>query len=104
VFMALRIAVNHELDNLRQFLRRVPEFQRPGGKLAVISFHSLEDGIVKQFLRAAKAEGTFEEITRRPVVASPDERRANPRSRSAKLRVAMRLEQPMQQGGSDGPE
>jgi 16S rRNA (cytosine1402-N4)-methyltransferase len=104
VFMALRIEVNHELDNLREFLRQVPEFLRPGGRLAVISFHSLEDGIVKQFLRAAKAAGTLQEITRRPVVADPQERTGNPRSRSAKLRVAVRQEEPAQQGGSDGPE
>jgi 16S rRNA (cytosine1402-N4)-methyltransferase len=104
VFMALRIAVNHELDNLRQFLRRVPEHLRPGGKLAVISFHSLEDGIVKQYLRAAKPAGTLEEITRRPVIATPDERRANPRSRSAKLRVAVRLGPTSPQGGSHGHE
>lgn len=104
VFMALRIEVNHELDNLREFLRQVPEFLRPGGRLAVISFHSLEDGIVKQFLRAARAAGTLQEITRRPVVADPQERTGNPRSRSAKLRVAVRQEEPAQQGGSDGPE
>jgi len=102
VFMALRIAVNHELDNLRDFLRRAPGYLRAGGKLAVISFHSLEDGIVKDCLREAKAAGTLEPITRRPVVASPDERRGNPRSRSAKLRVAARRDQPIQQGGSDG--
>jgi 16S rRNA (cytosine1402-N4)-methyltransferase len=94
VFMALRIAVNHELDNLRDFLRQVPGFLRPGGKLAVISFHSLEDGIVKQFLRTAKAAGTLDEVTRRPVVADSAERSDNPRSRSAKLRVAVRLAKP----------
>lgn len=104
VFMALRIEVNRELDNLRQFLPLVPKHLRPGGKLAVISFHSLEDGIVKRFLRAAKAAGTLEEITKRPVTADPQERRENPRSRSAKLRVAVRLECPAGQGGSDGPE
>lgn len=91
VFQALRIAVNAELDNLRQFLAQVCEFLRPGGKLAVISFHSLEDGLVKEFLRQAKTAGTLEDLTRRPVVAAPQERAANPRSRSAKLRVARRL-------------
>ncbi len=91
VFQALRIAVNQELDNLKAFLGRSGEFLRPGGKLAVISFHSLEDGIVKDFLRAAKAAGTFEELTRRPVIADSRERAANPRSRSAKLRVGRRL-------------
>jgi 16S rRNA (cytosine1402-N4)-methyltransferase len=91
VFQALRIAVNAELDNLRRFLERAVEHLRPGGKLAVISFHSLEDGLVKQFVRQAKAAGTMDEVTRRPVIADPEERRNNPRSRSAKLRVAVRL-------------
>ena len=90
VFQALRVAVNYELDNLERFLSHVLEFLAPGGKVAVISFHSLEDGLVKGFLRGAKAE--FEELTRRPIVADPAERRANPRSRSAKLRVARRRE------------
>jgi 16S rRNA (cytosine1402-N4)-methyltransferase len=83
--------VNGELDNLRTFLGRVVDFLSPGGTLAVISFHSLEDGITKQFMRGAKAEGTLEELTRRPVIAGPEERKTNPRSRSAKLRVARRL-------------
>ena len=90
VFQALRVAVNQELDNLRLFLERITPFVRPGGKLAVISFHSLEDGTVKQFMRAAKQDGTFIELTRRPVVVEADERDRNPRSRSAKLRVAER--------------
>lgn len=92
VFQALRIAVNGELDNLRRFLGCVTPHVRPGGRLAVISFHSLEDGLVKQFMRAAKAAGTFEELTRRPVIADPAERERNPRSRSSKLRVGARLQ------------
>lgn len=91
VFQALRVAVNEELHNLTLFLESVVEHLRPGGQLAVISFHSLEDGIVKRFLRGAKEAGTMREVTRRPVVAEPQERRANPRSRSAKMRVARRL-------------
>ncbi len=91
VFQALRVAVNRELENVERFLDQVPGHLRPGGKLAVISFHSLEDGIVKRFLRAAHTEGTLRELTRRPVVAEAAERAANPRSRSAKLRVAERL-------------
>ncbi len=91
VFQALRVAINHELDNLEAFLGQVPDFLRPGGRVAVISFHSLEDGMVKRFLREARAAGTMRELTRRPVVAGQDERRQNPRSRSAKLRVAERL-------------
>jgi 16S rRNA (cytosine1402-N4)-methyltransferase len=92
VFQALRIAVNGELDNLKAFLAQVLDYLRPGGKLAVISFHSLEDGIVKDFLRQAKADKSMEELTRRPVIAEPQERASNPRSRSAKLRVGRRLE------------
>ncbi len=92
VFQALRIAVNQELDNLRAFLERVITHLRVGGRLAVISFHSLEDGLAKQYLREAKKAGTMRELTRRPIIAEPAEREANPRSRSAKLRVAERTE------------
>jgi 16S rRNA (cytosine1402-N4)-methyltransferase len=92
VFQALRVAVNRELENLEAFLEQVVPHLRPGGKLAVISFHSLEDGMVKRFLRRAKAGGTMEELTRRPVVADAEERKRNRRSRSAKLRVGRRLE------------
>ncbi|MCA9243748.1 MAG: 16S rRNA (cytosine(1402)-N(4))-methyltransferase RsmH [Phycisphaerales bacterium] len=91
-FQALRIAVNRELENLERFLEQTPQYLKPGGKLAVISFHSLEDGAVKRFLKSAKKSGTFEELTKRPVVADTDERDENPRSRSAKLRVAVRVE------------
>jgi 16S rRNA (cytosine1402-N4)-methyltransferase len=91
VFQALRVAVNRELENLERFLPQVEKHLRPGGKLAVISFHSLEDGIVKRFLRDAKVAGRFRELTRRPVVADAVERKRNPRSRSAKLRVAERV-------------
>ena len=90
VFQALRVAVNHELENLEWFLSHALDFLAPGGKLAIISFHSLEDGLVKRFLRSVKDE--MEELTRRPVIADQAERRANPRSRSAKLRVARRRE------------
>ncbi len=92
VFQALRVAVNAEYDNLRAFLKRAIEYLRPGGKLVVISFHSLEDGIVKQFMREAHKAGQLEEMTKRPVIADPEERRGNPRSRSAKMRIARRLE------------
>jgi len=91
VFQALRIAVNHELDNLRTFLEHVVDRLRPGGRLAVISFHSLEDGLVKRLIRRTVAEGRMSELTRRPVVADQHERAANPRARSAKLRVAQRV-------------
>lgn len=92
VFQALRVAVNHELENLEQFLGQAARYLRPGGKLAVISFHSLEDGIVKRFFRAGRSESVFRELTKRPVIAETQERKANPRSRSAKLRVAERME------------
>lgn len=88
VFQALRIAVNRELEHLESFLCRASAHLAPGGKLAVVSFHSLEDGLVKRFVRGAKDE--WEELTPRPVVADAAERQVNPRSRSAKLRVARR--------------
>lgn len=91
VFQALRIAVNGELDNLKALLEQATDLIKVGGKLAIISFHSLEDGLVKQFLRTAKQLGTFQELTKRPIIAEPQERSRNPRSRSAKLRVAERL-------------
>lgn len=90
-FQALRIAVNRELDNLRTFLEAAPKYLRPGGRVAVISFHSLEDGIVKEQFRTAKAAGQLEDITKRPTIAAPEERGTNPRSRSAKLRAARRV-------------
>lgn len=91
VFQALRIAVNRELENVERFLDHVVEHLQIGGKLLVISFHSLEDKIVKQFLRTAAKAGTMRELTKRPIVAEGTERRANPRSRSAKMRVAERI-------------
>lgn len=90
VFQALRIAVNRELDNLERFLSHVLAHLAPGGKLAVISFHSLEDGRVKRYLREQRAH--FKELTGRPETPDTVERRQNPRSRSAKLRVAQRVE------------
>lgn len=98
VFQALRVVVNREFENLRRCLDQVEAALRPGGKLAVISFHSLEDGIVKRFLRDAAQRGTLAEITRRPEVADAAERSANPRSRSAKLRVAVRTDAPAPPG------
>ncbi|MBN2445336.1 MAG: 16S rRNA (cytosine(1402)-N(4))-methyltransferase RsmH [Phycisphaerae bacterium] len=91
VFMALRLNINQELESLERFLESVTGLLRPAGKLAVIAFQSLEDSIVKRFLRTAKTAGTFRSLTPRPVVADAAERACNPRSRSAKLRVAERL-------------
>jgi 16S rRNA (cytosine1402-N4)-methyltransferase len=87
-FQALRIAINDELGCLERLLQRAPDWLLPGGLLAIISFHSLEDRLVKQ---AFLADARLERITRRPVVADPAEEEANPRSRSAKLRLARRL-------------
>ncbi|MEZ5415777.1 MAG: 16S rRNA (cytosine(1402)-N(4))-methyltransferase RsmH [Vicinamibacterales bacterium] len=91
-FQALRIWVNGELDRLDEFVRRAALRLAEGGRLAVISFHSLEDRIVKHTLRALdRAEGLVRVLTARPIVASDAEIAVNPRARSAKLRVAERL-------------
>jgi 16S rRNA (cytosine1402-N4)-methyltransferase len=87
-FQALRIAVNDELSCLERLLQRAPDWLLPGGVLAIISFHSLEDRLVK---RAFLGDERLERITRRPLVADAAEAEANPRSRSAKLRLARRL-------------
>jgi len=87
-FQALRIAVNQELKSLRIALERIPQRLVPGGRLAVISFHSLEDRLVKQAFRNAQV---WDCLTRSPIEAGPEELAANPRSRSAKLRVARRI-------------
>jgi 16S rRNA (cytosine1402-N4)-methyltransferase len=84
-FQALRIAVNDELDALRESLAAAAAIVRPGGRIAVISFHSLEDRIVKLFFRE---DARLRAITRKPIVPTDEEVAANPRSRSAKLRVA----------------
>lgn len=86
-FQALRIAVNEELAILEDALRRMPDCLKPGGRLVVISFHSLEDRIVKH---AFREDDRLEVLTKKPVVASEEEERQNPRSRSAKLRAASR--------------
>ncbi len=86
-FQALRIAVNGELDALEKFLERAPHWLQPGGKLALISFHSLEDRLVKHSLRGNEL---LRVLTKKPIVADEAEKRANPRSRSAKLRLAER--------------
>lgn len=87
-FMALRIAVNQELDNLKAALEQSAGLLRAGGRLVVISYHSLEDRIVKQFIRAKVAEHAFSLITKKVIKPSSLELHSNPRSRSARLRVA----------------
>ena len=105
-FQAIRIWVNDELSVLKQALPRIVQALRPGGRLAIISFHSLEDRIVKEFLRQESKDwinppyekiyeversATLREITRRPITPGVDEIQSNPRARSAKLRVAEKL-------------
>ncbi len=105
-FQALRIAVNHELDNVDQFLRMIPDVVAPGGRAAIISFHSLEDRAVKHAFQKAVnpcvcpprapqcvcGKTPWGKImTRKPVMASDEEIRENPRARSAKLRVLERI-------------
>ncbi len=86
-FQALRIYANGELENLEALLAHVPDIVRPGGRVAIITFHSLEDRIVKRAFRALATEGRAHLITKKPIPAGRDEIAKNPRSRSAKLRV-----------------
>ena len=87
-FMALRIAVNRELESLKVALDQSKSLLRTGGRLVVISYHSLEDRIVKQFMRAEAAEHAFSLIAKKVIRPTSTELRSNPRSRSARLRVA----------------
>ncbi len=91
IFQALRIAVNDELGNLRTFLPQAINLLKNNGKLAVISFHSLEDRIVKNFFREQAQSGKIKILTKKPVIPADEEIFRNPRSRSAKLRVAEKL-------------
>jgi 16S rRNA (cytosine1402-N4)-methyltransferase len=90
-FQAIRIFVNRELDDLKALLESVPKvLLKPGGRVAIISFHSLEDRIVKDALRDGAKVGIYELLTKKPVTATEEEIDRNPRSRSAKLRAAVR--------------
>jgi 16S rRNA (cytosine1402-N4)-methyltransferase len=100
LFQALRIEVNHEMDALREMLNGACQMLRPGGRLSVITYHSLEDRIVKNVMRTGNAEGKVEQdffgrqqsplhiINNKVIVPTQEEQDANPRSRSAKLRIA----------------
>jgi 16S rRNA (cytosine1402-N4)-methyltransferase len=89
-FQALRIFVNRELDDLKALLEAAPRVLKPGGRLVVISFHSLEDRIVKDALRGGK-DKYFRVLTKKPLTASEEEIERNPRSRSAKMRAAEKM-------------
>ena len=103
LFQALRIEVNHEMDALREMLNAACTLLRPGGRLSVITYHSLEDRIVKNVMRAGNAEGKVEQdffgrtksplhlINNKVVTPSDEEVERNPRSRSAKLRIAEKI-------------
>lgn len=92
VFQALRIFVNDELGALNDFLYKSEKFLSIGGRLIVISFHSLEDRIVKNFYKEMKERGIFNILTKKPIVPLDKEIKINPRSRSAKMRVAERVQ------------
>ncbi len=91
VFQALRIAVNDELNAISDALPQALSLLAPGGKLAVLAFHSLEDRIVKQFFVAERSSGRVRILTKKPIRPTDTEIKANPRSASAKLRVAERI-------------
>ena len=86
-FLALRMAVNQEMKNLEALLKRAPGFLKTGGRLAVISFQSTEDRLVKQAFRQAEQIGVVNVLTKKPITPAEEEIAANPRSRSAKMRV-----------------
>ena len=105
MFQALRSEVNHEMDALKEMLDGARELLRVGGRLSVITYHSLEDRIVKNMMKAGNAEGKvtqdffgriespFRPIGNKVVVPSDEEQQCNPRSRSAKLRIAEKVKE-----------
>ena len=86
-FQALRIYANRELENLENILKKLPSVIAPQGRVAIITFHSLEDALVKNYFSKMASTGEAELINKKPLTASPDEIKKNPRSRSAKLRA-----------------
>lgn len=91
-FQALRIYVNRELEEMEALLKAAPKLLKPGGRMVAISFHSLEDRIVKDAFREGAAAGIWDVLTKKPVTAEQEEMARNPRARSAKLRAAARSE------------
>ena len=90
-FQAIRIEVNKELDSLKEALYKTPRFLNSKGRLVVISFHSLEDRIVKHFMKEKEKEGVLKILTKKPITPTEEEIKENPPSRSAKLRAAERI-------------
>ena len=90
IFQALRIALNGELDILQKFLTKFIDFLRPGGRIVIISYHSLEDRLVKHSFKELAIGRTLDILTKRPITATEKERKNNRRSRSAKLRAAVK--------------
>ena len=91
VFQSFRIAVNNEIDNLKKFLKKYISFIKVGGKIVIISFHSIEDRIVKHSFKSSSNKGVLKILTKKPIMASEEEKNFNKRSRSAKLRCAIKL-------------
>ena len=89
-FQALRIAVNNELENLKKLLASAPDLLKKGGYIAVISFHSLEDRLVKYDFRQNESSGIYSIVTKKPIVPTQEEIRENRRARSAKLRISQK--------------